>query len=210
MFLKVSANLLIYFLKDYPLLDTYYWLPYTKLMATVITPKEGEKVLFTIRKNFITLIKPFFKLTTLLFIGVLSFLLIKNEIANLISLIVVFFALSYGFYYFLLWFYDVYIITNKRVICVNQKSLFSKEFSEMDYSTVKDVTYSIKGVFATIFRFGTVIVKGSENNMELVGLSYPDEVQEMIKGLSEKTKKSGLENMSAKELIDLIAGSHHK
>lgn len=179
-------------------------------MAMIITPKEGEKVLFTIRKNFVTLFKPLLKFILFFGVGVMSFFLIKNEIANLVSLLLVFFALCYAFYHFIIWFYDVYIVTNLRVICVNQKSLFSKEFSELDYANIRDVTYAIKGVVATIFRLGTVTIKTSDGSMELNGLSYPDEVQEMIKGLSEKFRKTSYDNISAQELVEMILKSHKK
>lgn len=173
-------------------------------MATIITPNEGEKVLFTIRKNFFILAKPFIKFILLFFISVFGFFISTNEYLTLFVGLIFLFVLSYGFYHFILWFYDVYIITNQRVISVAQKSMFQKEYSELNYTQVKDVTYAIRGVFATLFHFGSVYVKGVDTDIELSNLSYPDEVQEMIKKLSENSKKSQNKDMTAKELIETI------
>lgn len=177
-------------------------------MATVITPRDGEKVLFNIRKNFFVLLKPILKFVSLFVISVIGFFLSRNEILTLGIAVVFLFDLSYGLYHFLLWFYDVYIITNQRVIRVEQKSIFSKEYSELDYSGVKDVTYAIKGVMATLFRFGSVFIKGVDTNIELNNLSYPDEIQEIIKKLSSGSKGKTDKEMSAKELIEIIAKTH--
>jgi membrane protein YdbS with pleckstrin-like domain len=98
-----------------------------------------------------------------------------------------------------------------RIICVNQKSLFSREFIETDIEKIQDVTYAMKGVFATLFKYGTVTVRTSTGlNIELTDLSDPDEVQEMIRNLAEVVHKKQKKEMSAQELIDFITQSHKK
>lgn len=175
-------------------------------MPSVITPKEGEQVLLTLRKNPNKFGKNIFITLIMASIAVLGFVFFAtNNIIASASLIVLLLALIYAFYYFLIWFYDIYIITNIRIICVNQKSLFTREFVETDLAKIDDVTYSIRGVFATIFKFGTVTVRTSTGlNIELTDLSDPDEIQEMIKNLADVTHKKNNKEMSAQELIDFI------
>ena len=130
---------------------------------------------------------------------------------NLISFVLIGIAIVYGLYHFLIWFYDVYIITNIRIICVNQKSLFSREFVETDFEKIQDITYSINGIFATLFKYGTVKVHSSTGlDVELSDLSDPDEIQEMIKNLAEVTHKKQQKEMSAQELISYISKNHKK
>jgi uncharacterized membrane protein YdbT with pleckstrin-like domain len=180
-------------------------------MSTIITPKNGEKVYFTIRKSLFRLVKPFLKVILLYLFSIFVLIYSPNEIFTIIAIVVLLFALSYTFYYFLLWFYDVYIITNQRVICVEQKSLFSKEFAEIDLADIKDVTYAIKGVAATLFRYGTVKIKSEDGTLELEGLSEPDEVQEMLKKLSENNRKTSKgDTLSANELVEFIMKNHKK
>ncbi len=181
-------------------------------MASVITPKPGEEVLATLRKNPNKLGKQIFWFLLILILAVLGFIFfVTNEIVMTISLVFLGIALAYGFYHFLVWFYDVYIITNLRVLCVNQKSLFSREFIETDLDKIQNVTYSIKGVFATIFKYGSVKIHTSTGvDLELTDLSGPDEVQEMIRNLADVTHKKKDKEMSAQELIALLAKNHKK
>lgn len=179
-------------------------------MATIVTPREGEKVLFTVRKSLFRLFKPILKFLILFIISLFVLMFSPNEIITLISAVVFLFSISYAFYYALIWFYDVYIITNMRLICVEQKSLFSKEFAEIELSKIKDVTYQIRGVFATLFKFGSVRIKSEDLVLELDSLSDPDEIQEMLKRLSENAKAGKKESLSASELIDYIVKNHKK
>ena len=181
-------------------------------MANIITPKEGEEVLLTLRKNPNKFGKQIFWFLLLLVIAVLGFVFFySNTIVATIALVVLAASLVYGFYYLIVWFYDVYIVTNMRVLCVNQKSLFSREFIETDIEKIQDVTYSIKGIFATIFKYGAVKIHTSTGReIELTDLSDPGEIQEMIRNLADVTHKKIKKEMSAKEFVELITKNHKK
>ncbi|MEI7690431.1 MAG: PH domain-containing protein [bacterium] len=180
-------------------------------MPSVITPRDGEKVLLTLRKNPNKFGKQIIKGLIFLLIPILAFIFFNNQIILTIAVVLLLMFLIYTLYYFLIWFYDVYIITNIRIICVNRHSLFSQEFSETDLSKIQDVTYSIKGIFATMFKYGTVNIRTSTGlTLELSDLSDPDEVQEMIRSLADVTHKKQNQEMSAAELIEYIAKQHKK
>lgn len=181
-------------------------------MASVITPKPNEEVLLTLRKNPNKLSKEILISIAVLALGILGLVFfISNYILFIISLTLLVIALSYALYHFLIWFYDVYIITNIRIICVNQKSLFSREFIETDLAKIQDITYNINGIFATIFKYGTVKIHSNTGlNVELSDLSDPDEIQEMVKNLAEASHKHDQKEMSAADLINYIATNHKK
>jgi len=180
-------------------------------MPGVITPRDGEKVLLTLRKNPNKFSKQIAKGLAFLVVIILAFIFFNNQIILTVAILLLLLLLIYVLYYFLIWFYDVYIITNIRIICANRHSLFSQEFSETDLSKIQDVTYSIKGIFATMFKYGTVNVRTSTGlTLELSDLSDPDEIQEMIRGLADVTHKKQGQEMSAKELIEYIAKNHKK
>jgi hypothetical protein len=158
-------------------------------MSNVITPKEGEKVLLNLRKSILTYRKETLRFLLMVVIAALVALFLYMYIVALIfAAALLFIALIYAFYHFLIWFYDVYIITNMRLVSVSKKGLFTREFSEVDYNDVTDITYRISGVFATIFQYGTVTVKGP-SIIELTNLADPSEILEMLKSLVETTKK---------------------
>ena len=174
-------------------------------MARVITPKEGEKVLLTLRKNPNKYGKQIFVFFALIIVSIGGFFVYNHDIVYMIAGAFLLFTIVYALYYLLIWFYDIYIISNARIIKVDQKGLFSREFIETDIDKIQDVTYSIKGIFATIFKYGTVTIRTSTGlNLELTDLSDPDEVQEMVKNLAAVTDKKKNKDLSAQELIDFL------
>lgn len=74
-------------------------------------------------------------------------------------------------YAFLIWidyFFDVWIITNERVINIEQKGLFVRSVSELKFSRIQDVTSEVSGMIPTILNFGDVKVQtASEEEMFL-------------------------------------------
>ena len=70
--------------------------------------------------------------------------------------------LSLWLYCFLVWidyYLDVWIVTNERIVNIEQKGLFSRHISELRFSKVQDVTSSANGLIATILNFGDVYVQ---------------------------------------------------
>jgi hypothetical protein len=112
----------------------------------------------------------------------------QYPIASVIATILLFVGFLYALYYFVIWYYDVHIITNMRVITHAKSRLFGHEFAEFSYPEVSDITYVVKGLLATIFQYGTVIVAfGNGQARELTYISCPGVVQETLKNLVDVT-----------------------
>lgn len=158
-------------------------------MSNVITPKEGEKVLMNLRKSVFTYGKQMliFAFSLVLVALVVTFLY-QYSAALILAAILSVGAIGYAFYYFLIWFYDVYIITNMRLVSVSKKGLFRRDYSEIEYADVTNVTYQIHGFFATLFQYGTVLVAGP-SVIELTNLPDPGEILETLKALVAATKQ---------------------
>lgn len=63
---------------------------------------------------------------------------------------------------FLFWmdyYLDMWIITNRRVIAIEQKGLFRREIAEILLPRVQDVTIEISGVVETFLKFGTIKIQ---------------------------------------------------
>lgn len=54
---------------------------------------------------------------------------------------------------------DSHIVTNDRLIDVEQNGLFGRTIAEVDLYQIQDVTSEVNGFFATLFKFGDVIVQ---------------------------------------------------
>lgn len=63
---------------------------------------------------------------------------------------------------FLFWmdhYLDVWIITNERVIDVEQRGLFRRETSEFSMDKVQDITVEIPHMIATFLRYGNLRIQ---------------------------------------------------
>ena len=175
--------------------------------------KSKEKLIKTFRKNILTLYKKGLKFLVFLAIsifvmvyisqlGILSF--ISNYI-NIAALLGIIFSLSYGFYVWTCWYYDVYILTSERVIEAKQKGLFNREVKEIDLEKVQDITYSVSGFLSTVMELGNVKIKSASGmEIEMENIGKPSVVREVLMKLIEKKGKSK-RSLSADDIAEALA-----
>ena len=60
------------------------------------------------------------------------------------------------FYAWIDYYLDTWIITDTRVIDIEQNGFFSREVSEIPLSRVQDVTIDVHGLIPTLLKFGTI------------------------------------------------------
>ena len=65
----------------------------------------------------------------------------------------------FGFLVWIDYYFDVWIITNERIVNIEQKGLFNRHISELRFSRVQDVTASVDGLVPTMLNFGDVYVQ---------------------------------------------------
>lgn len=74
------------------------------------------------------------------------------------------------------------LITNQRVINVDQRSFFNRNITETDYSKIQDVTNSTSGMIGTTFNIGKIIIQtaGKQSQLEIKNIPDPYQVQQEI------------------------------
>lgn len=147
-----------------------------------IAQESEEEVILELRRHPIALIGPFFKVFIGLVIVVLIFIIFKASwIFSLAFFAWFLFGGIYALYHYYIWRRDVYIITDTRIIVREQQSFFSKEVSETNFKDITDVTYRVKGFWATFFNFGTIYVQtASSDPLKLANIKKPSRVQKLI------------------------------
>lgn len=100
-------------------------------------------------------------------------------------------VLLFFFTGFIDFYLDVWIVTNDRIIDIEQFGLFSRTISELDLFRIQDVTTNVHGIFPTIFKYGDVIVQTASTNTGLVFRSVPnpDKIRESLLELSHEDYK---------------------
>lgn len=147
--------------------------------------RESETVLRVIHRHWFDIATHFFVIIVFIamLFGSLSLipLLYPNWLGSEMFRFVLFIEnsliLLVWLYAFLVWidyFFDVWIITNERVINIEQKGLFVRTVSELKFSRIQDVTSEVSGMIPTILNFGDVKVQTASEEDFFLFRRVPD------------------------------------
>lgn len=93
---------------------------------------------------------------------------------------------------FLSWYFDFYLITNKRIIDISFHNLLNKHFAQTDISMIQDVSSSVKGFMGTFFNFGDLLIQTAAeiNQINFEKVPNPSKIIKLIKELQEADRLS--------------------
>lgn len=121
---------------------------------------SDEKFVALVRKHWITLTFPSAKVIIAIAIAVLFYgKAAEFNYGREIAFIWIIASILYGVYEIIIWYLDCFIITNKRIIDINQKGLFKRVVAEADINNIQEAIYEISGPLEAIFNFGTIKIK---------------------------------------------------
>ena len=168
----------------------------------IIKRKAYEKIIGVVRRHWITYIPTIFLYFIL---GIIPIVLltaayvtdsIPQEIGfrTLLALIICAYELSIALFFyasFLIYYLDMIIITNDRIVEVSQKNLFSRSVSELDLYKIQDSTSDVTGFVATLFDYGTLSLQtaGENENFVFPGVGKPHALRRQIMELAEEDRK---------------------
>lgn len=99
--------------------------------------------------------------------------------------IIVFLVAALDFYY------DIVIVTDRRLVDIDQEQLFFRRISQLNLEDVEDVTSIVKGFFPSLFNYGSLEVQtaGEARNFEIPNIKHTHEVESIISDLAGQAKK---------------------
>jgi len=160
----------------------------------VLQLKDGEKVSFIVRRHPITLgpglllaliliVLPFFLMFPMFSWGVFGLVLF------VVSVVI---GIAIAIRTLLVWDSDVMILTNIRLVDVDQKGIFTRLVTEALLDKIQDVSWSKVGIIESIFRVGTVKVQtaGTSATIEAHKVSKPEMLHQMINDLKQDVAPS--------------------
>lgn len=88
---------------------------------------------------------------------------------------------------FVLYYLNLHIITDQRIVDIDQPGLFHHEVSELNIDKIEDVTSETSGVLGNIFDYGTVYVQtaGAKERFEFSNVPNPAKLVKIILDLYE-------------------------
>lgn len=164
--------------------------------------EDGERVVLLLRAHLVTLVPAVLVLVVL---AVVPFLvssllsLLQVDLASILTpvqifLLVLFWYLvvfAYAFYRFIFWYFNIYLVTNERVVDFDFRGLLHKETSYANLAQIQDITPKTIGFFGTFFHYGDIFIQtaGTVPEFEFHHVPRPNEV--VAKILEEKRKEEG-------------------
>jgi membrane protein YdbS with pleckstrin-like domain len=87
---------------------------------------------------------------------------------------------------------DVWIVTNRRILNIEQHGLFSRTVSELRLHRVQDVTAEVQGFLHTMLDYGNVFIQtaGEKQRFEFEEIPHPNQVAKLILDLAETDRKN--------------------
>jgi len=92
-------------------------------------------------------------------------------------------ALSVIFTIWTNYFLDIWIVTNQRIIDIEQKNLFNRQIKTLRMETVQDIQTDKVGLFQEFLDFGTLRVQTAGTGgtyAKIVGIPHPNEERDII------------------------------
>jgi uncharacterized membrane protein YdbT with pleckstrin-like domain len=161
-------------------------------IAKQVSFRENEKIIVVLHHHPITYAKQIIITAILILLAFfLMFLLFSLGVIGVaLFLAILLTGVFYGLREFFIWYFNVFIITNQRIIDIDQKGFFSKTVSESSYKKIMDICYSVHGLGQTILRLGTIKINASGAKLVIENVKQVVEVNQLLADLvKEKTGK---------------------
>lgn len=164
---------------------------------------EGEEVLHILRRHrLIYFLKIFNTLFVFAVIGFVLWLIIRYINNNTMLsayyyvdiILVAVFALFLSFRLFVLyidWKYDNLIITNKRLIQIDQHFLFGRDVHAIYLKDIYDIKSMHKGIIPSVFGYAKIVVETSsavENDFNIKYMPNPDRIIQIVHSAQQKER----------------------
>lgn len=97
---------------------------------------------------------------------------------------------AFAFESFLSWYFNVYIITSKRVIDIDFNNLLTKKYSEATIDAIQDVTSTVIGAIPTVFNYGNVLIQTASevNELEFGRVANPEKIIRVLQEVRDQYK----------------------
>ena len=170
--------------------------------------RPGEHVEIFLRRHWSAPFEVIFFTTLLFLLPIIGLWIFSDQVAGWLETpFVGQIAILAGSAYFLIswlfafleftdYYLDIWIVTNERIINIEQKGLFTRVASELHLSAVEDTTSEVKGMIHTFLDYGNVHIQtaGERTRFVFKNVPHPERVKEkIVKLMHEDRAKHGRE-----------------
>ena len=167
-----------------------------------------EEILFVIHRHWFNIFVQFIPFIIgllvilsafvfLFFIYPDAFAAIDRRLFAFVESVLLIFLWLFAFLIWIDYYLDVWIITTKRIVNIEQKGLFVRSMSELYLFRVQDTTSEVKGFFPSMLNYGDVFIQsaGEQERFQFHKIPDPYGVKDTIMDMARDTHQEELEFM---------------
>jgi len=171
--------------------------------------EPGEEIIKVVRRHYLVMIPVILMILvlamlplTIYAILIADFLPLDPSIKNFVEdFFVRWKSFGYSVWLLLLWIFffiewtdyylDLWVITNRRIVDVEQKGFFHREVTSFSFGQIQDITVETHGLVETLLKFGTLHIQTAGHNREIVirDAHHPEKARSLILELQQKSKE---------------------
>jgi uncharacterized membrane protein YdbT with pleckstrin-like domain len=167
----------------------------------MIDLKKDEKIISLHRRHIFIIILELLPIVfaSITIIGVaffLAFFVLESvyTVIPLIFLITIIFLHMLWIVAFIIladYYLDIWILTNDRLITIEQKGLFSRKISEFELPKIQEVSVDVSGFFPTLLNYGNVRVRTASENPDFIfkQVGDPNKAKDNIMKEADRAKR---------------------
>lgn len=172
-------------------------------LKQLIRQKMYERIIAVVRQHYVSFIPVVLLLIALALMPFGAYFLLNAIVSNLLtdpiyypilvlSGSIYYLSICLFFYgYFASFYLNIMIITNDRLVYINQKTIFSRVITEIDLYQIQDVTSDVSGFFHSVFNYGDISIQtaGTIPRIIMPNVPDPNNLRQQILDLANEDKK---------------------
>ncbi len=170
---------------------SYFYIPHKVDDEEIILVVRRHTIIFTLHMLFWIMLA----VAPIIIYFIIQWFDLEVEISIIVLNIGIFVAsiyylyiLLFGFHAFVDYYLDIWLVTNKRILNMEQHGLFGRTVSELYLSKIQDVTYDISGFLETVFNYGNIHIQtaGESQRFNFEEVPNPQDIAQKINQIIHK------------------------
>lgn len=123
------------------------------------------------------------------------FAMLSTSFQFVVTLAWYLFVSGYALAKFMGWFFNIYIVTDERIVDVDFKNIFFRKISTAKTEEIQDINVQSSGAFETFFGYGSVFIQTAAEvpEFEFIAIPYPDRVGKILNQLIDHEEQEKIE-----------------
>lgn len=174
---------------------------------------QGEVIIILQRRHWVLMVSKVLRLVVLTVVPAIVVFFFYTYNANFTlevgAPLTVALTLGGSAYFLFLWllffqdwidFYlDAFLLTNERIVRIEQQGTFNRVVSHLPLDRIQDVTVETRGIISTLFGYGTITVETAGEQENFVFRNFPNvnAIQAQILMYAKQAPRMGIEKPAA-------------